>query len=93
MNVTKLKARWAAKLLRSTSFIVVTDSETVIFSEHTDASKFDDYLSAHMQLNALRKFQAALNRVTRDFDKELQARYPKPKANKNARKITVKSAK
>jgi hypothetical protein len=95
MKATTIKGRWAAKLMRSKSFVVITDTESVIFSEHTDASKFDDQLTAHLQLSALRKFQVAINRVVREFERDMDKKFgkPKAKAGKSARKITVKAAK
>lgn len=92
MKATTIKARWAGKLMRSKNFVVVTDTETVIFAEHTDPKKFNDYMSAQMQLGALRKFQVALNRVVREFEKDVMKKFDAPK-KKTGRKIAVKVSK
>ena len=92
MKPASIKARWVAKLMRTKSFIVVTDTESVIFSEHTSPFRFKDYMSAYMQLRALIKFQTALNKTVYDFERGLAKRFDAPKKSK-ARKIKVKVAK
>ena len=93
MNTTKIKAKWAGKLLRSKHFVVITDTEATILAEHTNAANFDDLLSASAQLASLRKFHIALGHAVKDFEVGMNKKFglEKPKTlGKNAKKITVK---
>lgn len=88
MSNTAIKAKWAAKLLRSKHFLVVTDEEAVIFVENTDASKFEGAVTALAHLTSLRKFQRALNGAVAKFAADVEKQYG-AKGKKGAKKIKV----
>lgn len=89
MKTATIKAKWASKLMRSQSFVLVTDRETVIFSPDTNANKFNDLLTASNKLSALRKFQMSLNRATRQFEADMNSKFGLTKPKSKARKIKV----
>ena len=62
-------AKWAAKLLKSRNFVVMTDTESALMFKGVDPSSFDDFLSLTAQIAELDKFIAALLRLKKEHNK------------------------
>lgn len=62
--------RWAKKLLRTQSFVVLTDTESVICFAGIDPNKFDDQLMLMSQLTVLKTFRNRLDDLIKKHEQE-----------------------
>lgn len=71
--MNKVNAKWAAKLLRTKNFVVLTDDESAIFIDNNEPKGFDTYMTLAAQSSAIDHFIKSLKRVKSEHDKTLRA--------------------
>lgn len=68
----RLKMRWAKKILTTTSFIVVTDTESVIAIAGLDPAKASSAEVLQAQIREIQRFRGLLNELERTHQTSLQ---------------------
>lgn len=102
MAIRRIKAKWAAKLLRARYFVLLTDTESAICLSAVDPNSIDDTLSLvaqtasiHSFIEKLQEFEKEHNRALQRLTKRTHAKKSVPhrrttQPRKPARKIDVK---
>lgn len=67
--ISRLNSKWAAKLLRSKSFIVMTDTESAIVFKGVNPSSFTDVLALRAQAVELDHYIDSLKKLKVEHDK------------------------
>lgn len=89
MSKTSVKLRWANKLIKSNTFVVITDKSSAMYIP--DAKNITDEIRIVSQLASLRSFREALDGVIKDFEKKVGGKSAKKiKVKKTGRKQSVK---
>lgn len=96
---SKIKAKWAAKLMRSKHFVVLTDKESVICIKGVNPNDITDFVTLAAQTAELQNFSISLQQLIKDHDvairklsgiKEKRAK-KKNTPTKRGKKINVKT--
>jgi hypothetical protein len=84
MGMKQVKARWAAKLLRSKHFVVLTDKESVICLQGADPDNIEDFVILAAQTAELQDFSDKLKLLIKDHDRAIR----RMKGDRPAKPIT-----
>lgn len=63
--------KWAAKLLTTRNFVVLTDTESVINLEGIDPQSFKDVLALTAQMRALKIFGSKIDSLVKEHQKRI----------------------
>lgn len=63
MNIRRIKAKWATKLMKSKHFVLLTDKESVICFQNVDPTKFSDIVMLEAQRAELANFSEKLDEL------------------------------
>lgn len=88
---TKVKAKWAKKLIKSKSFLVVTDTESAMYLEDVNSDSIVDQITFVQQKIAVESFIEALQDTLKQIDEVGAAKFGI--APKKSRKKTSKKTK
>lgn len=71
MTFTRVRIRWAKKLLHAKYFVVLTDTEAVIAIDGADPESFTDQLALQSQAAEVQMFYEKLAQLAEDHTKAL----------------------
>ena len=87
--MNKVNAKWALRLLKSDSFVVLTDKASVMYLDVKDPRDIHSVFILMGQKAALSKFDKQLHTIMNDHDKAMR-RLRSKHANSKATKVNPK---
>ena len=91
--MSKTKLRWMRRFAKTKNFILMTDTEAVMFIKSLDLDDINDLMLIGSYRAELESFRNSLDQLIKDFDRDMGQFVPKkamPKKSKKGKKIPVK---